>query len=65
LGLKTRIPNSDVVAGARNNNLLTVPAGTDVVRLLPPLTTTAEELDVAVHSLEKACADIRAAQSAH
>ena len=63
LGLKTRIPNSDVIAGARNHNLLMVPAGTDVVRLLPPLTTTVEELDIAVQSLEKACADIRAAQS--
>lgn len=63
LGLKTRIPNMDVIAAARNNNLLTVPAGTDIVRLLPPLTTTVEELDVAVQSLEKACADIRAAQS--
>ncbi|MEP1442711.1 MAG: aspartate aminotransferase family protein [Hyphomicrobiales bacterium] len=64
LGLKTRIPNMDVIAAARNNNLLTVPAGTDVVRLLPPLTTTDEELDVAVQSLENACADIRTAQSA-
>ena len=65
LGLKTRIPNMDVIASARANNLLMVPAGTDVVRLLPPLTTTIEELDIAVQSLEKACANIRAAQSAH
>lgn len=64
LGLKTLIPNMDVIASARANNLLMVPAGTDVVRLLPPLTTTIEELDIAVQSLEKACANIRAAQSA-
>ena len=64
LGLKTRIPNMDVIASARANNLLMVPAGTDVVRLLPPLTTTIEELDIAVQSLEKACDNIRAAQSA-
>ena len=64
LGLKTRIPNMDVIASARANNLLMVPAGTDVVRLLPPLTTTIEELDIAIQSLEKACANIRAAQTA-
>jgi len=62
LGLKTRIPNMDVIVAARENNLLTVPAGTDVVRLLPPLITTEEEIDTAIQSLEKACADIRAAQ---
>jgi len=37
LGLKLRVPNTDFVAAARNEGLLVVGAGDNVVRLLPPL----------------------------
>ena len=38
LGLKCRVPNTELAAAAREQKLLTVPAGDNVVRLLPPLT---------------------------
>lgn len=54
LGLKCRPANMDVVTAARAEKLLTVPAGDNVVRLLPPLNVTDEEIDEAFHRLEKA-----------
>ena len=39
----------DIIHELRVNGLLTLPAGTHVVRLLPPLTVTKEELDEALH----------------
>lgn len=43
LGIKCAGSNADVVAAFRAEHLLAVPAGDNVVRLLPPLTLTAEE----------------------
>jgi len=37
IGLKCRVPNTDVVARLRANRMLTAGAGDNVVRLLPPL----------------------------
>jgi acetylornithine/N-succinyldiaminopimelate aminotransferase len=37
LGLKTRVPNTDFVTALRAHGMLAVPAGDNVVRLLPPL----------------------------
>ncbi len=54
LGLKCRAPNADVVKAAQAQHLLTVPAGDNVVRLLPPLTITAEELAEAIARLDRA-----------
>ncbi|MEM8797755.1 MAG: aminotransferase class III-fold pyridoxal phosphate-dependent enzyme, partial [Pseudomonadota bacterium] len=61
LGLKTRVPNLDVIKAARDNHLLTVAAGTDVIRVLPPLIATGEEFDFALAALEKACSSVREA----
>ena len=36
-GLKCEVPNSEIVARALDRGLLTVPAGENVVRFLPPL----------------------------
>lgn len=38
LGLRARVPNTDLVAALRGQKMLTVGAGGNVVRLLPPLT---------------------------
>ncbi|MCC1481422.1 aspartate aminotransferase family protein [Roseibaca sp. Y0-43] len=54
LGLKCRAPNADVVKAAQAQHLLTVPAADNVVRLLPPLTITPEELSDAVARLDAA-----------
>jgi acetylornithine/N-succinyldiaminopimelate aminotransferase len=55
-GLKTRIPNGDFAAAARAEGLLTVLAGDNVVRLLPPLIIDETHVAEAAQRLEKACA---------
>ena len=44
LGLKCVVPNTKVSAALRDEKLLAVPAGDNVVRLLPPLTVTDDEI---------------------
>ncbi|PFA68457.1 aspartate aminotransferase family protein [Bacillus sp. AFS015802] len=41
----------DIINELRHNGLLTLPAGAHVIRLLPPLTVTYDELDQALHIL--------------
>jgi acetylornithine/N-succinyldiaminopimelate aminotransferase len=57
LGVRIRdgVPLGDVVAAARENRLLTVPAGDNTMRLLPPLTCTDEEIGEAARRLDAAC----------
>ncbi|MGY6549426.1 MAG: acetylornithine transaminase [Roseinatronobacter sp.] len=54
LGLKCRLPNTDVVRAAQAAQLLTVPAADNVVRLLPPLTITGSEITEALDRLDRA-----------
>ena len=54
IGLKCKVQNTDFVNACYANNLLTVPAGDNVVRLLPPLTVSDTEIDVALEKLESA-----------
>ena len=44
LGLKCAMPNTKVSAALRDQKLLAVPAGDNVVRLLPPLIITDDEI---------------------
>lgn len=60
LGLKLRVPNTDFAAAARVEKLLTVPAGDNVVRLLPPLIIGDAEVSEALKRLEAACAAMEA-----
>ncbi|MEQ8481830.1 MAG: aspartate aminotransferase family protein [Hoeflea sp.] len=53
-GIKCRKSNVDLVMALRNENLLAVPAGENVVRLLPPLIVSAEEIREALHRIEAA-----------
>jgi acetylornithine/N-succinyldiaminopimelate aminotransferase len=55
-GVKTRIPNGEFVAAARAAKLLTIPAGDNVVRLLPPLIIDESEINEALQRLHAACA---------
>ncbi len=44
LGIRCRLPNAKVNMALRDQKLLAVPAGDNVIRLLPPLTVTDEEI---------------------
>jgi acetylornithine/N-succinyldiaminopimelate aminotransferase len=46
LGLKCKMPNTKVSTALREQKLLSVTAGDNVVRLLPPLTVTDEEIRI-------------------
>ena len=52
LGLKCKVQNIDVVNAGYSNKLLTVPAGDNVVRLLPPLTISDKEIKQALEKLD-------------
>jgi acetylornithine/N-succinyldiaminopimelate aminotransferase len=64
LGVKTTVPNGDFVSAAMGEGLLTVAAGENVVRLLPPLIVTEKEINEAVSKMSAACRKIEAAISA-
>jgi len=52
LGLKCKVKNIDVVNAGYLYSLLTVPAGDNVVRLLPPLTISDKEIKQALEKLD-------------
>ncbi|MGR3564811.1 MAG: aspartate aminotransferase family protein [Heliomarina sp.] len=54
LGLKCKAVNADVVKAGYDNLLLTVPAADNVIRLLPPLTISDEEIGEAITRLDAA-----------
>ncbi|WP_372887266.1 aspartate aminotransferase family protein [Shimia sp.] len=62
LGLKCRAANGDVVAAGYGQEIATVPAADNVVRLLPPLTITDDEITQAVTRLGNAAAQLAAEQ---
>ena len=53
LGLKTKIENISFTNEAFNQNLLLAPASDNVVRILPPLNITKQEVDYVVELLSK------------
>lgn len=55
IGVRAVVPSGDLVVALRNEKLLTVGAGENVVRMLPPLIVTEVELDDAIGRLERAC----------
>ncbi len=54
LGLKCKVTNMDVVNAGYDNLVITVPAADNVVRLLPPINLSDEEIDEALARLDKA-----------
>jgi acetylornithine/N-succinyldiaminopimelate aminotransferase len=56
VGLKAVVPSGDLVTELREQKLLTVGAGENVVRFLPPLIVTEAEIEESVGCLERACA---------
>lgn len=60
MGIKTKIANTDLVAAARAEGFLCIPAGDNVVRLLPPLNIGETEIREARERLDRACAALSA-----
>ena len=61
MGIKCKAPNMDLVNACYAQDLLTVPAADNVVRILPPLNVTGEEIDLAIGKIDAACAALEAA----
>ncbi|MFU8824782.1 aspartate aminotransferase family protein [Yoonia sp.] len=59
LGLKCKVTNSDLVKAGYANGVLTVPAADNVVRLLPPLNISDDDIAQAVTMLDAAASDLR------
>src|ERR1700685_239582 len=55
IGVKAVVPSGDLVTALRDQKLLTVGAGDNVVRFLPPLIVNEAEIEEAVQRLERAC----------
>jgi acetylornithine/N-succinyldiaminopimelate aminotransferase len=65
LGLRCITPNGQLVDALRDEHLLAVAAGDNVVRLVPPLIVSEDEVSAAMGMLDRACARlVRAAQPA-
>jgi acetylornithine/N-succinyldiaminopimelate aminotransferase len=64
IGLRARIPAGEMVDALRAEKMITVSAGDNVVRLLPPLIVGEAEIAEAISRLDRACARLsRAAAS--
>ena len=62
LGLRTVPPNGEVIDALRAEKLLAVAAGENVVRLVPPLIVSDEEIAEAVRRVDRACTALERAQ---
>jgi acetylornithine/N-succinyldiaminopimelate aminotransferase len=60
LGIKAAVPSSELLQAIRAAHLLAIPAGDNVIRLLPPLVVTAEEAREGLARVERAAESIRA-----
>jgi acetylornithine/N-succinyldiaminopimelate aminotransferase len=58
VGVKAVVPSGDLVNALRDEKLLTVGAGENVVRFLAPLIVNESEIELSVQCLERACADL-------
>ncbi|UYV36703.1 aspartate aminotransferase family protein [Rhodobacteraceae bacterium D3-12] len=63
LGIKCRAANMDVVNAGYENQVITVPAADNVIRLLPPLNMSEDEIAEAVTRLDAAASAVSAASS--
>jgi acetylornithine/N-succinyldiaminopimelate aminotransferase len=63
VGLRAVVPSAELVDELRAEKLITVAAGDNVVRLLPPLIVSEAEIAEGVARIDRACARIAAAQA--
>ncbi|MFT4715255.1 MAG: acetylornithine/N-succinyldiaminopimelate aminotransferase [Paracoccaceae bacterium] len=60
IGVACKVPNMDVVNGGYAHQLLTVPGGQNVIRLLPALTISEDEIAEGIARLDRTATDIEA-----
>jgi acetylornithine/N-succinyldiaminopimelate aminotransferase len=60
MGIKCKVPNTAFQAAALDQHLLTIGAGDNVVRLLPPLVVSEADVADAVARLDRACRALEA-----
>src|SRR5437588_4480226 len=60
MGMRAVVPSATIVDELRAEKMITVAAGDNVVRLLPPLIVSEEEVADAVNRIERACSRIAA-----
>lgn len=60
LGIKCKATNIDVVNAGYDNQVITVPAGDNVIRLLPPLNLSEEDVAEAIKRLDSAAKQLEA-----
>ncbi|WP_050932061.1 aspartate aminotransferase family protein [Aestuariivita boseongensis] len=58
LGIKCKATNADVVKAGYDHQVITVPAADNVIRILPPLTITDEEIAEAINRLDATAASL-------
>ena len=58
LGIQLFNDQTDFIKRLMKNKLLTIKAGENVIRLLPPLTVKKKEIDIAVKIIRKVCKEI-------
>jgi len=63
IGLRAVVPNGELVDELRAEKMITVAAGDNVVRLLPPLIVSEDEVAEAVRRIDRACSRIAAARA--
>ena len=62
LGVKAAVPSAELLQAIRAAHLLAIPAGDNVIRLLPPLVVTADEAREGLVRLERAAESVRASK---
>lgn len=63
LGVKCKCPNIELLSAMRDENMLAAPAGDNVIRLLPPLTTSVEEAREGLARLDRAAGAVSTAHA--
>ena len=58
LGIKCKAPNMDLVNAGYDNEVITVPAADNVIRLLPPLTLSEDDIAQAMIRLDKTATQV-------
>jgi acetylornithine/N-succinyldiaminopimelate aminotransferase len=59
IGIRCRLPNNRLLEALHRQNMLTIPAGDNVVRLLPPLIIGEQDVHDACSKIGSACAELR------
>jgi acetylornithine/N-succinyldiaminopimelate aminotransferase len=60
LGLTMKVPNTDFITAARQAGVIVLPAGDNVVRLLPALTISEDEVREGIAAMDRAAAALEA-----